>query len=189
MTLTTLKTQARKSTPCSSISGRSPAPQQLLVTRCNSLEKRKLDRLTFETVSGAIAERAMNTGYLIQVVVMGIVNYPLIAHWAWGGGWLSTFGENGYLDFAGSGVIHLTGGISGLIGAVVVGPRVGRFDAKGVPQKLPGYSTTLITLGCFILWFGWLGFNIGSTLQIVGKGTHLIISSVLIRNEKLKFRL
>jgi len=98
---------------------------------------------------------------------MASLIYPFIAHWAWGGGWLSQFGHNGYIDFAGSGVVHMTGGVSGFVGAIIVGARIGRFD-KGRPKEIPGYSTTLICLGAFLLWFGWYGFNPGSSLALTG---------------------
>ncbi len=115
-------------------------------------------------VAGAVAERLKFKAYLIYSVVVSAIIYPIYGHWVWGGGWLSTlpFGM-GALDFAGSGAVHAVGGLVGLAGAIVLGPRFGRYDKNGKPQAIPGHSITLATLGVFILWFGWFGFNPGST--------------------------
>lgn len=120
-------------------------------------------------VSGAIAERVRLSAYLIHVTVLSAVIYPFLAHWAWGDGWLARYKSNGYLDFAGTGVVHLTGGICALCGAIILGPRHGRFDKDGRPVPIPGFSTTLIALGSFLLWYGWYGFNMGSTITFVGR--------------------
>jgi len=116
-------------------------------------------------VSGAVAERIKFKAYLIYTVFVTGLIYPLYGHWVWGGGWLANlpFG-GGHLDFAGSGVVHAVGGFVGLAGAVVLGPRFGKFR-KGKPQAIPGHSMTLAALGVFILWFGWFGFNPGSTFS------------------------
>jgi ammonium transporter, Amt family len=99
--------------------------------------------------------------------------YPVVVHWAWSNrGWLSAFRvrdplfDFGYVDFAGSGVVHMVGGLSGLMGAIMVGPRLGRFDSNGKPVDMPGHSATLVVLGTVLLWFGWYGFNPGSVLLI-----------------------
>ncbi len=115
-------------------------------------------------VAGAVAERLKFKAYLIYSIVVSAIIYPIYGHWVWGGGWLSTlpFGM-GALDFAGSGAVHAVGGLVGLAGAIVLGPRFGRYDKNGKPQAIPGHSITLATLGVFILWFGWFGFNPGST--------------------------
>jgi len=117
-------------------------------------------------VSGAVAERLKFSAYLIYSVVVSAVIYPIYGHWVWGGGWLSKlpFGM-GHLDFAGSGVVHLIGGAVALAGAIVLGPRFGKFSPAGKPQAIPGHSMSLAALGTFILWFGWFGFNPGSTLS------------------------
>eukprot|EP01103_Thecamoeba_quadrilineata_P019404 TRINITY_DN7842_c0_g1_i1.p1 TRINITY_DN7842_c0_g1~~TRINITY_DN7842_c0_g1_i1.p1 ORF type:complete len:437 (+),score=55.74 TRINITY_DN7842_c0_g1_i1:48-1358(+) len=130
---------------------------------------------TIKIVSGAIAERTQFMAYFFNVVVMSAWTYPIIAHWVWGGGWLSRYQTNGFLDFAGSGVVHITGGATSLVAAWIVGPRIGRFDKNGKPKPLPGYSKSLICLGVFILWFGWYGFNPGSTLAL-SKGLYKISS-------------
>jgi len=115
-------------------------------------------------ISGAVAERTKFGSYLLySVAITGIV-YPVFGSWVWGGGWLSTFGD-GFIDFAGSTVVHSVGGWAALAGAIVVGPRLGKFTSSGKPRAIPGHSVTLVALGVFILWFGWFGFNAGSTVS------------------------
>ncbi len=113
-------------------------------------------------VSGAVAERLKFKSYLIYSVIISAVIYPIYGHWVWGGGWLSSLGHH---DFAGSGVVHALGGLIGLAGAIVLGPRFGKYDKNGKPRAIPGHSIPLAALGVFILWFGWFGFNPGSTLS------------------------
>ena len=125
-------------------------------------------------VSGAMAERTTFRGYLFYTVFITAFIYPVVVHWAWdGNGWLTAFrdnpiGTNGYLDFAGSGVVHMVGGFAGLMGAIIVGPRLGRFGKDGSINPIPGHNLSMATLGVFILWFGWYGFNPGSTLGLSG---------------------
>jgi len=116
-------------------------------------------------VSGAMAERTQFKSYLIYSVIITAFIYPIFGHWVWGGGWLSTlpFGD-GFSDFAGSTVVHSVGGWAALMGAIVVGPRIGRFDKDGKSTPIPGHSLPLMALGVFILWLGWFGFNPGSQL-------------------------
>lgn len=116
---------------------------------------------TATIVSGAMAERTKFSSYCIYSAVISAVIYPIEAHWIWGGGWLS---QMGFHDFAGSCAIHMVGGISALIGAAILGPRIGKFtrNEKGKVTKVnafPGHNLPLGALGCFILWFGWYGFN------------------------------
>lgn len=111
-------------------------------------------------VSGAMAERTKFTGYLIYTVFITALIYPIVGHWVWGGGWLS---DLGFYDFAGSTVVHGVGAWAGLIGTYILGPRIGRF-VNGKVNAIPGHSVALGTLGVFILWLGWFGFNPGSTL-------------------------
>jgi Amt family ammonium transporter len=118
-------------------------------------------------VSGAMAERTRFSSYLMYTVFITGFIYPIVSHWAWGGGFLSTL-STPYIDFAGSGVVHLTGGIAALAGVLAIGPRIGKYDADGRAQPIPGHSLLLATLGVFLLWFGWYGFNGGSTLAAVG---------------------
>jgi Amt family ammonium transporter len=115
-------------------------------------------------VAGAVAERLKFKAYLIYSVIVSAIIYPIYGHWVWGGGWLSQlpFGL-GAIDFAGSGVVHAIGGFVGLAGAMVLGPRFGKYGKDGKPRAIPGHSIVLATLGVFILWFGWFGFNPGST--------------------------
>ena len=117
-------------------------------------------------VSGAMAERTKFSAYLILSAVISAVVYPIEAHWIWGGGWLS---DMGFHDFAGSTAVHMTGGIAALIGAKILGPRIGKYGKNGEARAIPGHSLTLGALGCFILWFCWFGFNGGSTASMTGE--------------------
>ncbi|MGE4285688.1 MAG: ammonium transporter [Phycisphaerae bacterium] len=121
-------------------------------------------------VSGSVAERIHFKAYILYTIIISAVVYPIIGHWVWGGGWLSNFGGGAFLDFAGSGVVHTVGGVAGLIGAILLGARRGRFAADGTPKAIAGHNIPMVTLGVFILWFGWFGFNAGSTLA-VGDGS------------------
>ncbi|MBN2078912.1 MAG: ammonium transporter [Spirochaetes bacterium] len=112
-------------------------------------------------VSGAMAERTKFTSYLIYTVFISAVIYPVSGHWIWGpGGWLAGLG---FKDFAGSTVVHSVGGWAALMGAILLGPRLGKYGPDGKPKAIPGHNIPLAALGVFILWFGWFGFNPGST--------------------------
>jgi len=117
-------------------------------------------------VSGAVAERLKFKAYFLYSLAVSAIIYPIYGHWVWGGGWLSKlpFGI-GHVDFAGSGVVHTIGGFVGLAGAIVLGPRFGKYGKDGKPKAIPGHSIVLAALGTFILWFGWFGFNPGSTFS------------------------
>ena len=118
-------------------------------------------------VSGAMAERTKFSAYLLYTPFITGLIYPVVTHWVWSGeGFLS---DLGYYDFAGSGVVHLTGGVAALAGVLAIGPRIGKYDEDGNPLPIPGHSLILGALGVFILWFGWYGFNAGSTLAAVGQ--------------------
>ena len=126
-------------------------------------------------VTGSAAERWKFSAFVVSSFLMGAFTYPLFANWAWGGGWLSGLGANfglghGYVDFAGSGVVHAVGGLSALATAIIIGPRIGKFDREGKPHAIPGHDIVLVLTGCFILAFGWFGFNPGSTLGASGNG-------------------
>jgi len=129
-------------------------------------------------VSGAVAERTRMSAYLGYSTVLTMFVYPVVVHWQWSSqGWLSPFRTPGtpflgvgMIDFAGCGAVHMVGGLSALLGAFFVGPRLGRFDAEGNVIDIPGHSATLQALGTFILWVGWYGFNPGSALGIIGLG-------------------
>jgi Amt family ammonium transporter len=119
--------------------------------------------------TGAMAERWTFKSFMVYAFFISGIVYPLYANWVWGGGWLSALGSNfglghGTLDFAGSSVVHMTGGVAALAGAIVLGPRVGKFKADGTPNAIPGHHIPMAMVGCFILAFGWFGFNAGSTL-------------------------
>ena len=117
-------------------------------------------------VSGALAERMKLWSYAIMVVVFCGIMYPLVANWVWNpNGWLAVRGFN---DFAGSAAVHAMGGFSALAAAIVLGPRVGKYSKEGNSNTIPGHNLPLASIGAFILWFGWFGFNPGSTLGAVG---------------------
>ncbi|MFM8794276.1 MAG: ammonium transporter [Acidimicrobiales bacterium] len=118
--------------------------------------------------TGSMAERWKWSSFVVWGVFCGAVYYPLFAAWTWGGGWLAktwdTMGLGaGYVDFAGSGVVHMVGGVAALAGAMVIGPRIGKFSADGKPRAIPGHHIPMAMLGTFILLFGWFGFNAAST--------------------------
>jgi Amt family ammonium transporter len=126
-------------------------------------------------VTGSAAERWKYAAFIVSSFVLGAFTYPLFANWAWGGGWLATLGTNfglgkGYCDFAGSGVVHSVGGLTALALAIIVGPRLGKFTRDGKPNAIVGHDIVLVLTGCFILAFGWFGFNPGSTLGASGNG-------------------
>jgi Amt family ammonium transporter len=112
-------------------------------------------------VSGAMAERTKFHAYLVYSFVISAFIYPIVGHWIWGGGWLQ---KMGMWDFAGSTVVHSTGGWLALAGAIVVGPRIGKYTKDKKPVAIPGHSLPMAALGVFILWLGWFGFNPGSTM-------------------------
>ena len=114
-------------------------------------------------VSGAVAERIKYHSFIIFSFVMAIAIYPIVGHWIWGGGWLQ---DMGFVDFAGSTQVHSVGGWAALIGAILLGPRIGKYGPDGKVNAIPGHNLTAATIGCFILWFGWFGFNPGSTMAL-----------------------
>ncbi|MDK9710714.1 ammonium transporter [Acidaminobacter sp.] len=128
-------------------------------------------------VSGAMAERTKFFSYVAFCVVATTVIYPLIGHWIWGGGFLSSV--VGFRDFAGGTAVHAVGGFCALIGAIMVGPRNGKYK-NGVPRAIPGHNIPLGALGVLILWFGWFGFNPGSTLDITSPATaHAAVTTLI----------
>ncbi len=137
-------------------------------------------------VSGAVAERMKFSAFLLYVVWMGAIIYPIYGHWIWGGGFLSSdtspivklLGVAAH-DFAGSGVVHAVGGYAALIGAMLVGPRIGKF-INGEPRAIPGHNIPLAALGAFLLAFGWIGFNAGSTLNALDKNFNLVVVNTML---------
>ncbi|MBA3312620.1 MAG: ammonium transporter [Planctomycetaceae bacterium] len=124
-------------------------------------------------VSGAVAGRMKFGAYMIYSAFISALIYPTIGYWKWGLGWLH---QMGFYDFAGSGVVHMTGGFAGLAGAILLGPRIGRYNSSGKPISMPGHSLPLATLGVFILMIGWFGFNGGSQLKVYGAAnTHAVM--------------
>jgi len=118
-------------------------------------------------VAGGMAERMKFVAYLIYSFLISALIYPIVGHWIWGGGWLSNMG---FADFAGSTVVHTTGGIAALIGTIILKPRAGKYSIDGKANVLAGHNIPIASLGVFILWFGWFGFNAGSTLGISNNG-------------------
>ena len=127
-------------------------------------------------ISGAVAERMKLSSYLLLVVAMTGVIYPIVGHWVWGGGWLS---QLGFIDFAGSSVVHLTGAVGALIAAWLIGPRIGKYSDHSV-NVIPGLSIPLGALGVFILWLGWFGFNGASTLAADTTLVPIVIANTLL---------
>ncbi|MFA9560690.1 ammonium transporter, partial [Evansella sp. AB-rgal1] len=112
---------------------------------------------------GGFAERAKLTAYLVFAVAFSAVVYPIVAHWIWGGGWLSELGKQ---DFAGSTVVHLTGAMAALAATIILKPRIGKFNKDGSANELAGHNQVYTALGVLVLWVGWFGFNAGSTLEV-----------------------
>jgi len=132
-------------------------------------------------VSGGVAERIKFSVYLFYSIIVSAVIYPLYGHWVWGGGWLSKLPYGvGAVDFAGSGVVHAIGGTIALVGAMMLGPRIGKYDKDGKPKPILGHNIPMAALGVFILWFGWFGFNPGSTLS-----AHQLRISIIAVNTNL----
>jgi len=130
-------------------------------------------------VSGCVAERIHYRAYMIFAAVLVAVMYPITGHWIWGGGWLQGLGM---WDFAGSTVVHSVGGWCGLAGILLLGPRIGKYDARGKPKSIPGHSMGLVFLGGMILWLGWFGFNPGSTMAAAGSAAGAISHIVITTN-------
>ncbi|WOO37411.1 ammonium transporter [Anaerocolumna sp. AGMB13020] len=128
-------------------------------------------------VSGAMAERTKFSSYCIYSMVISAFVYPVSGHWIWGGGWLA---QQGFHDFAGSTAVHMVGGVAALVGAKILGPRIGKYDKNGKPKAIPGHSLTLGALGVFILWFCWFGFNGGSTVSATGDDAILAMGSIFV---------
>ena len=113
-------------------------------------------------VSGAVAERIKYVAFIIFSFALTLIIYPIVGHWVWGGGWLS---DMGFMDFAGDAVVHSLGGWGALSGALILGPRIGKYGKDGKAKAIPGHSMSLAVIGLFVLWLGWFGFNPGSTMS------------------------
>lgn len=123
-------------------------------------------------VSGAVAERVKFIDFLLFSFFLVAIAYPLVGHWAWGGGWLAKLG---FQDFAGSTVVHSVGGWCALTGAILLGPRLGKYLSDGSIMPIPGHNLSIATLGCFILWIGWFGFNPGSTMAVSDRIAYIAV--------------
>jgi Amt family ammonium transporter len=128
-------------------------------------------------VSGTVAERVKLLPFVVFVALLTGILYPITGSWQWGGGWLS---EMGFSDFAGSTIVHSVGGWAALTGVLLIGPRIGRYDANGKPVAMPGSSLPLATLGTFILWLGWFGFNGGSQLELGSAADAVAVSNIFV---------
>ncbi|NLU44532.1 MAG: ammonium transporter, partial [Acholeplasmataceae bacterium] len=128
-------------------------------------------------VSGAMAERTKFIAYCVYSIVISALIYPVSGHWIWGGGWLATLG---FHDFAGSTAVHMVGGVAALVGAKILGPRLGKYDEDGKINAIPGHSLTLGALGVFILWFAWFGFNGGSTVSATGDKNLISMGNIFV---------
>jgi len=127
-------------------------------------------------VSGAVAERVKYISFIVFSFILTLIIYPIVGHWIWGGGWLANLG---FLDFAGDTVVHSVGGWAALAGAIILGPRYGKYDKDGKPKAIPGHSMSLAFIGLFILWLGWFGFNPGSTMSFQNPGdvVHIVVTT------------
>lgn len=132
---------------------------------------------TASIVSGTLAERVKLWSFFVFIIVLTTIIYPIIGSWTWGGGWLS---EMGFMDFAGSTIVHSTGGWAALAGAIIIGARKGKFRDDGSVRVTPPSNVPAVTLGVFILWLGWFGFNGGSQLQLSGAVDAVAISNILV---------
>ncbi|MDE2752645.1 MAG: ammonium transporter [Gemmatimonadota bacterium] len=135
---------------------------------------------TASIVSGALAERVNLWAFFAFTAVLTGVIYPVVGAWTWGGGWLAELGETGFTDFAGSSIVHSTGGWAALAGAIVVGPRWGKFRRDGTVKLTPPSNIPAVTLGVFILWLGWFGFNGGSQLALGSAADAVGMSNVIV---------
>ncbi len=134
--------------------------------------------------TGSMAERLKFVGFCLMGLWVAMFIYPLLGNWVWGGGWLANLGRtaglgNGAVDFAGSGVVHMIGGSIALVGAIVIGPRIGRFNRDGSANAMPGHNIPMGILGAIVLFFGWFGFNPGSSLAFVGGGRDLAVNAAV----------
>ena len=128
-------------------------------------------------VSGAMAERTKFISYCIYSLLISAVVYPISGHWIWGGGWLA---QLGFHDLAGSTAVHMVGGVASLIGAKILGPRIGKYDRDGKPRAILGHNLSIAALGVFVLWFCWFGFNGCSTVSMTGDDTLVAAGSIFV---------
>ena len=140
-------------------------------------------------VSGAMAERTKFSMYCIYSIIISLIIYPVEGHWTWGGGWLCNDAADSFMmttvgatfhDFAGSAIVHSVGGVLAFIGAIFLGPRLGKYSKDGKSRAIPGHNLLAAALGVFILWFGWFGFNPGSQLAAFGEVNRIAISHVFL---------
>ncbi len=143
------------------IEGLMSQPAEGLVPSVDFLFQAAFAAAAATIVSGAVAGRTQFKAYLVYSVAITALIYPMVVSWGWGGGWLA---DLGFVDFAGSGLVHLVGGTAALVGAIFIGPRLGKYSKEGKPQAIPGHSMPMAILGVLLLFIGWFGFNPGSQL-------------------------
>jgi Amt family ammonium transporter len=159
------------------LSGATGGAGELITTEIDFAFQAMFAATAATIVSGAVAERIKFGAYIVIAVVLTGLIYPVVGAWQWGGGWLSALG---FHDFAGSTIVHLTGGVAALVGAAILGPRIGRFAADGEPHAIPGHNIAFVALGTLLLFFGWFGFNGGSVLALDGPAlSHVIVATSL----------
>ncbi|MEX1162956.1 MAG: ammonium transporter [Nitriliruptor sp.] len=159
------------------LSGATGGAGELITTEIDFAFQAMFAATAATIVSGAVAERIKFGAYVVIAIVLTGFIYPVVGAWQWGGGWLSALG---FHDFAGSTIVHLTGGVAALVGAAILGPRIGKYGKDGKPRAIPGHNIAFVALGTLLLFFGWFGFNGGSVLALDGPVlAHVIVTTSL----------
>jgi ammonium transporter, Amt family len=159
------------------LSGASGGAGELITTEIDFAFQAMFAATAATIVSGAVAERIKFGAYVVIAVVLTGLIYPVVGAWKWGGGWLDGLG---FHDFAGSTIVHLVGGAAALVGAAILGPRIGKYGKDGKPRAIPGHNIAYVALGTLLLFFGWFGFNGGSVLALDGPVlSHVIVTTSL----------
>jgi ammonium transporter, Amt family len=159
------------------LSGATGGEGELITTEIDFAFQAMFAATAATIVSGAIAERIKFGAYIVIAVALTALIYPVVGAWQWGGGWLS---ELGFYDFAGSTIVHLTGGVAAFVGAAILGPRIGKYGKDGKPRAIPGHNIAFVALGTLLLFFGWFGFNGGSVLALDGPVlAHVMVTTSL----------
>jgi ammonium transporter, Amt family len=159
------------------LSGATGGEGELITTEIDFAFQAMFAATAATIVSGAIAERVKFGAYIVIAVALTALIYPVVGAWQWGGGWLDGLG---FYDFAGSTIVHLTGGVAAFVGAAILGPRIGKYGKDGKPRAIPGHNIAFVALGTLLLFFGWFGFNGGSVLALDGPVlAHVMVTTSL----------